>query len=306
MNKRNIFLLINIFFILSGCALFRDLTKSMDEPYRIGRVIEKYKGKITDGKDNFFSTEITIKKDIKGKKWAEITSPLLYAGIVSADVSSDENSNISLYINSFRYIATWNNGWTSGENEASGEITLTKNENNLAVNIKEPFELWDVTKGGVRYYDDYYVYENGERKVKERTERIKACVNLLKEQKYSPMPEYFRNLFLKLNGEESFRKKTQILLFPETLLINKQYKEKKLPEVYTMPESIKGDIYLAEGFPWRKSYSKAVFPENMREIRDKGSLWRDYEEAGGLFIVFYNMDYYFNKILPNTIFVKSK
>ena len=43
----------------------------------------------------------------------------------------------------------------------------------------------------------------------------------------------------------------------------------------------------------------------MVEVKENaGGLWSDYKEANQIFIMLYNLDYYFKNVLPNTEFKK--
>ena len=320
MKIKNFILLISVMIFLSGCTVFRDVTSAMNEPYQIGKLVERYEGNIPDNNDPFFETYLKFKEGIKGNKWFELSSPLYYfykgtmynygilnSGIIKGTITTDQSSDIHLTIQSIKYIATWPNGWTSGENEASGEIILHKDNNAWKANVKEDFAIWDVIRGGISSNladKQYTVYDEGLRLVKNRMDRIESVVDFLKKQKYIKLPEYFYEPNRDRGNIESFKKQTQFFLFPETLGIERLYKQKKLPEKYVLPDKIKDDISIGDGVAWRKSYTKAIFPENMVEVRNAGGLWSDYEEANQIFIMLYNLDYYFKNVLPNTEFKK--
>lgn len=66
------------------------------------------------------------------------------------------------------------------------------------------------------------------------------------------------------------------------------------------------DISLSDDMVFRKSYTKKIFPANLQEVRNSGSMWKDYEEALDIFFVLYNIDYYFDHELNNSIWHKTK
>jgi hypothetical protein len=60
------------------------------------------------------------------------------------------------------------------------------------------------------------------------------------------------------------------ILFPETVM------KKKRPENWQQ----EGDIIIsAEGIRWNSSYTKRTFPEELWNIRNSGTMLRDWEEA---------------------------
>jgi hypothetical protein len=54
---------------------------------------------------------------------------------------------------------------------------------------------------------------------------------------------------------------------------------------------------LGAGIVWDKQYTEKIFPEQYIELRNSGTLYRDFEEAQELFYTIYNLDYVMNTYL---------
>ena len=65
------------------------------------------------------------------------------------------------------------------------------------------------------------------------------------------------------------------------------------------------------GEPFRKKLKKFLFnknteyPDYLIKLKESGTIRRDFEEAIGLFFMDYNMEYYFNNILEDAIFIEN-
>lgn len=247
-----------------------------------------------------------IKIDEEGNKIGELTSQLISPAVIIGDVIEDQSGDINFMINSIKFISNWANGWTQGESIASGNFIFYKENNELKVEIKEEFEIWDVIKGEIRYDIEYYRGEDGLEKVKNRMTRISAVIAFLKRQEFIHLPEFFGHATKKSVYGDSFKKITQPFLFPETIDIDKLKRKKQFPVEYDIPVGLKGDIVFKEGFFWRKSYTEKFFPEKLWQSRNSASIWRDYEEAIHLFYMLYNMDYYFNNVIKDASFTRIK
>ncbi len=247
-----------------------------------------------------------VKIDKKGNKYGELRSQLISPGVIIGEVIEDQTDDIIFNINSIKYLSNWPNGWTQGESEASGIIVLNKDENGWKVNIKENFEIWEVIKGEIRYNDNYYRRESGLKKVKNRMKRINAAVEFLKNQDFVEYPEFFGHVKFNTAYGKSVKKAIQPFLFPETIGFGKLKSKNQLPVNYQIPLKQKDDLAIGAGFIWRKSYTDAFFPDYLRELRNTGTLWRDFEEAMHLFYMLFNIDYYFKTVLQDASFIKSK
>jgi len=207
-------------------------------------------------------TEVIIENYKDGTTRIFLTSPIIKSAALIGDMSKDESGDYHLYIDRIDFLDNWPNGWTSGSSEASGEILFDTSGDYLTAHIVESFQLWEQTKGEIRYFDDYYRGDKGFEKVKNRMNRIHHIVTYLKEQQ---LPDYFGHKWRKTAYGAPFTKSVKSILFKNDNL-----------------------------------------PEHLQPLLKSGTLMRDFEEAAGLIIMEYNMEYYFSTILEGAQFIEFK
>lgn len=286
-----IFFFITIsFFVFNNCSTLLNRYDS-DERYKITK---SYKGA-----ESFF----LIKKDKNGKIFGELSSPLLFKTVLKGEVEFKEKDYIEFNISSIYFFANWPNGWTEGELQASGFILFKNNDNYLKVEILEKIEMLEVISGKIRYFDRYFIDDEGLINVKNRIYRIMELVSFLKKQ--NGLPSIFGAVASKTLYGQSMKDILLPYLFPEVLI--------KKPDSYYNTINNDGGNYdkrdrwvIGSDILWNKIYTKKILPENLHSIRDSGTMWRDYEEAAGLIMAFYNFDHYLYNILQKSKFKKMK
>lgn len=155
-------------------------------------------------------SKLIIKKDKKDNKfYGYLTSPFIHWAKIKGPIEEVEEG-YKLNIESFKILTNWPNGWTFGEYEASGIVVFKKGENDYNVEIVEPFELWDLMTGEIRYFDDYYRFEEGLMKVKNRMTRIRLVNKYLKENGF---PEFYGHLYFQSSYGEPFKKSVRLFIF---------------------------------------------------------------------------------------------
>ena len=178
-----------------------------------------------DSKDKFSKKKPVTKLLIKengDRAQGILSSPLIIPAKFYGEVVKDESGDYTIYIEKLKYITSWANGWTHGEHEASGIIVFKKFDDQYKAVIKEDIEIWELKRGEIRYFDDYYRGDEGLQKVKDRITRIKALVGFLKDQ--SELPEYFERVWFKSNYCPAFNKSVKKILlnkntkYPEALV----------------------------------------------------------------------------------------
>lgn len=206
-KKSNIFLMfqIIIFIIilfLNGC---QTITK---------KIISKEK--FINKENSIFKskkakTKLIIKKDSKNNKlYGYLTSPFIHWANIIGEIEKNKNG-FKFLISEFRILTNWPNGYTYGEYEASGIIDIEKKQSGYyAIKILEPFELWDLQKGEIKYFDDYYRFEEGLNKVKNRMDRIRTINKFIKENNFF---EYYGRIYFKSSYSDSYKKTMRLFLF---------------------------------------------------------------------------------------------
>lgn len=228
---------------------------------------------------------------------ASLTTPLLPGFTFSGDLENIKERRL-LRITRLEIFANWPNGWTHGRYEASGQIVIhQKSDRETRLETIESLDIWDIEFGEIRYFEDYYRGEEGSRKVDNRVARLRRLANILRET--GRFPVWFN--WIKAPGDtpddSPYRpdadQAVKPFLFPETMAV--------------APAEIDPKRHnWAVGYFWDRSYTAKILPEELRELRDYGSFWRDYREAPALFLAFYNLDYFFNRPYLETTLVEAE
>jgi len=253
MNKMFVLLLIS--FSLFGCvSLTEKAGRALDGSAFAEKRLALYKS--TD-------IELTIAKNKENEQLIIITFEK-YPMIKLRCSYPGENGII--FINSLEYLA----GNTFGWNEFSLDMIGTGNFNlETAVLEIEEIEFIQISKGRIHRYDTRITGEEALTALRNRHERIlaltewMASINKPQKQPIKDFEKYWKPIF-----------------FPE--LVSK----KQRPFGWQNP----GDIRLkAESIRWNTGYTERVFPEELWQVRNSGTLLRDWEEA--LFWIYFKYEW---------------
>lgn len=246
---------------------------------------------------------IEVEKNESGKHILSLNSPVIPGITINGQVSI-EAGEIVYYITDVRLFSNWENGWTEGFYEASGKYVIEKKSNsNYKFKEVDKFELWDIVSGEIRYHDSFFRADDGMWKVKNRVDRLKEVTRILHKD-FNLAPVYGSNTkATTISGK--FEDSVYLLLFPEL------YKFEKLEQKNSLPKTFYGNTFEKEtvkgnGIKWRVDYTKSVFPEQLWELRDTGTMYRDAQEAPNILLSLYNLDGFINDILLKEIIVKEE
>jgi len=263
--------MIVIFFLISSCAT----------------VVKTYKNNSSNKKE---LTKLEIKKDSKGKEWMELSSKLIHPIFLSGNFRVDNTGDIEFDINAIKFLTNWENGWTEGEGSVNAKLIFYKENDYYKCKVIENYEFFEITKGSLRFQDDFYYDEKGLNSVKNKFDRIIAVNEFLRTQK--EFPDFFYTSLFKSKSGESYKQKVEKILFPEVFPDSVLYKTKEYET-----KDVSNDLSIAETVVWNKLYTKKIFPENLQMIRDSGTMYRDFEETIELFYAEYNLKYFFEKFI---------
>lgn len=275
--------------LLAGCASRPDFTteemfdhrgkRRFEAPTVALSVEERLPGTTTDG-------ENTPSVDGAAGR-GELTSPLI-PGITFGGVLSGDEDELSLYVTDVHLFGNWANGWTEGFYEASGVVTFTREEAaegetaSWRVRVDDPFELWSLKRGTIRYYDSYLVEEEGAGAVRVRVDRLEAYA------------EWFGD------AEQGAG-----ALFYGDARRNGAYGGALVPEFEAALMAV-----LLDGSPAAESEpaappsaasTPAPLPESLVRLLESGTIARDLREAPSLFLAIYNLDYFESRVLDGAV-----
>ena len=170
----------------------------------------------------------------------------------------DEKGEI--YFMSMDYLAGSFHGWNEFRLDLFGTGRLTLDDTVAVLALPQKFETVQIASGRIRRYDTHITGSEAVDKLRDRHERITAIAGWMKQQENVP-----RDL-----SRNDFEEYWKPVLFPEMV------SKKKQPAFWKQD----GDLWVrAEDVRWNISYSERVFPEILREIRNSGTMLRDFEEA---------------------------
>jgi len=168
----------------------------------------------------------------------------------------DENN--VFHLTSLEYLAGNTHGWNEFTLQLMGSGSLFLGENASFENIKE-IEPIQITHGKIHRFDTRITGDEALAALRNRYERINALTEWM----------------LSSNGpkEQSFKQFDKFwkpVLFPEISAARKRHKNWRQ----------EGDHFeRAEDIRWNTGYTERVFPEELRPVRNAGTLLRDWEEA---------------------------
>jgi len=194
----------------------------------------------------------------------------------------DENG--SFLLTELEFLAGSTHGW----NEYSLELMGTgkvKFEDTAVFSIEE-IETVQITKGRIHRYDTRLTGNEALSALRNRRERILAItqwmlsLGLAKGQTIDDFEEYW-----------------QPILFPEMV------SKKKRPDGWVQAEDV---FKTAENIRWNTSYTERKFPEELRPIRNSGTLLRDWEEASSWIYLEYEWQNIVELLSKENILTKIK
>ncbi len=259
---------------------------------------------------------------------ARITSPLMPALTLVGDVVPTDGA-ADIYLTELRIFTNWANGWTEGRYEASGRIRLEPRDAEApdaraasraapavaavglsktayTIAVADPLQMWSIVEGEIRYYDTYHRHDDGVAKVRARVDRVRELADWLREEQgFRPVyrvdrPRLLERIGSPSRGGRGSRGQVQSDApagsagSDEDATAAASFHEAVLPVLF--PE-VAGDpipggaTEVGSDILWSIGYTETHFPERFRRLRNSGTLYRDYEEAFGLFYSFYNLPY---------------
>ncbi|HOT62144.1 MAG TPA: hypothetical protein PLU93_04715 [Treponemataceae bacterium] len=206
----------------------------------------------------------------------------------------DSGDRVEFLVERAHWFSNWHDGWTEAEFSASGTLVLARNGESWTLSAPTPPRLEYPTAAIIRYRDTVIDGDEGLNLFERRWNRIEASRDLLKKKLGSDHYEVFV-ADKKRDRPSSFFHVAGRFLFPE-VYGNADGSDHEMP-----PRDRRAK---AEGIAWDLDYTEATFPEQFREIRDSGTLFRDWEECGPLFFLTYNWDWAFSAQLPASALIE--
>jgi len=211
-----------------------------------------------------------------------LAGPLGKKTWLTGSYSAGKDGETILAIDSLQWFNNWAYGWTEARFDCSGSLALKESANGWAFSVLETPVPGEATAAGIRYRDTVLDPETAIKQFRNRWARIQATAEFLRASALYSGPSASASatgypVFAskdKKNRGASFREQAGKFLFPEV----KGYASADLKATYEKTETKE-----AEDIKWSPSYTADYFPETLRQIRDGGTMFRDWEESAELF-----------------------
>jgi hypothetical protein len=176
------------------------------------------------------------------------------------------DKNGEFYLTSLEYLGGSVSGWNEYALELSGtggwrplRDGATTDET-AVLTISKEIEAVQITAGRIQRHDTRITGGEALTYLRNRRERVVAAVEWMASLEGTPQKR----------GLDDFEEYYKPLLFPEMV------SAKRRPSGWLK----EGDLRIkAEDIWWNTGYTERVFPEELKEIRNSGTLFRDWEDA---------------------------
>lgn len=189
--------------------------------------------------------------------------------VIAGRADKDATGNLVVSVERLRWFNNWHDGWTEADIPAEGTIVVTADSSSktgLEVSSIEPIALSDAEDARIRYRDTILSGDQAAALFNRRLGRVEAASAWLAET--IPEAATYRQ----------FAASSSRLLFPEAY---------GYPEGVKRSAKIKENRTAGEGYLWDTDYTASAIPEVLREVRNSGTLFRDWEESSELFYFMY-------------------
>jgi len=197
------------------------------------------------------TAEITASKSLTPDFIVKLNpnSHTIFRGSVAPTGSKDPSGSDAyvMTVDQMHWFSNWHDGWTEADITTTGSLLIVKNGTKWDVSVLSKLVPEQTTAAKVRYRDTIKRNDQAISLMNRRIERITATVEWL--AKNLPVESFSGS-----GGIKSFEK------------------ENRSP---------------GEGYSWDVMYTKETFPEYMIDIRDTGTLFRDWEESTDLVYFMY-------------------
>lgn len=203
-------------------------------------------------------------------------------GAVLKGQARRDGESWALTIEKMDYFGNWAEGWTEASFEAEGELSLRPSLDAWTMDVARVPAIEKPVSASIRLNGDYYSGETALGLFSRRWDRIQAVAEVLK---------------LRFPGasfeNDGFERGVRAFLFPEIYGYGQAGAPAPKPGHKTK---------LGESIRWDVEYSASAFPEALREIRNSGTMLRDFEEGRGLWRLAFSWDEFRNQKLSAAVF----
>lgn len=213
-----------------------------------------------------------------------------------------------LEVTGMDWFSNWSEGWSEARFAAEGELRLRPEGTTWLLDVDSMPRIESPTAASIRLYGDYYEGDKALALFTHRWDRIQAADSFLRQRFPDAWFDYAEqrkihnwwDLFTRrvVNFQESVRG----FLFPE---LYGYPKESQVTGRVPLSRPDKGRYTRTESIDWDTAYTKENFPEELRALRDSGTMLRDFEEGSGLWRLDFCWDALWSDKIRDVAFVKK-
>ncbi len=175
----------------------------------------------------------------------------------------------SLRVEYIHWFSNWKDGWTEAVLRAEGNLCIKTDS--AKPGIRENMRILSVDYARIRYKDNILGNDEGIKTFQRRLSRIEAAVAWLSDTAGERKPMQ----------EKEFTAWAGKNLFPEIY---------GYPEGFSASKPGKDSRIRGEGIRWDTVWTTNRFPRELQEVRNSGTLYRDWEETTSLFYFLYTWE----------------
>jgi len=200
---------------------------------------------------------------------------------------SAPNSEGEMDLLSLEYLGGNTNGWNEYRLDLYGHGNLSLNNTSATLSLSEEVEAVQISWGRIRRYENRLSGDEALTGLRNRRERIVALSEWMNSIEGNPA----------LDSRKDFENHWKPILFPETV------SKKKKPQNWQQEND---QFSRAEDINWNISYTNRIFPELLHEVRNTGTMLRDWEEAVEWLYIEYEWERIMKLLSLETVLYKAK
>jgi len=178
-------------------------------------------------------------------------------------------------------------GWNEYRMDLAGSGNLVLDEKTARLSVPDEIETVGISSGRIRRYDTRISGAEALSNLRNRHERILALTEWMNSRENHPS----------FDSREKFEEYWKPVLFPEMV------SKRKRPADWRQQND---QWAKAEDIRWNTGYTERVFPEILRNIRDSGTMLRDWEEAVEWIYIEYEWNRIRELLAHETLFDRKK
>ena len=204
-----------------------------------------------------------------------------------------------MHVDSLHLFLNWQRGWTEIEYMAQGTVYWTVDASSVTARIEQPVELIGVEQAAIRRRDTRLRGDYAWQEARRRSERIREIAVLWRD--FAP-PRLFQQARPNYPLHILFRRDNFLQYWGSTFF----------PEVYGWGDYWDGReekqdsmTVRGEDIAWNVSVSEHLLPPEYTDLRNSGTLFRDFEEGLEWVYLVWVWEEFFTGIVPELRFKKE-